>query len=213
MHAELQLVISAGVNTVARAVEGLEAGEIEISGGETSVVADDDALNVSSPDTGSAAMTLLISGGTLTATGGGDGIDVNGTWTMTGGTVVAAGPAAGGDGAIDADGGIQISGGTLVALGGSPSVPTDAGQSAAQFSLAAAEGDELVLTDTAGTTLASVVAPASAASVIVSAAGVASGSTYTLSAGGTAATATAGELTGTMGGGMGGGGQGGPGRP
>jgi hypothetical protein len=213
VHADLQLVISAGVNVVSRAVEGLESGDIEISGGETSVVADDDAVNVSTPDAGSAAMTLLISGGTLTAIGGGDGIDVNGTWSMTGGTVVAAGPAAGGDGAIDADGGIQISGGTLVALGGTPSVPTDAGQSAAQFSLTVAEGDELVLTDAAGTTLATVVAPASAASVIVSAAGVASGSAYTLTASGTTVTATAGELTGTMGGGGMGGGQGGPGRP
>jgi len=62
---------------------------------------------------------LHINGGTLTVNAGGDGLDANGSITMTGGTVIVNGPTNNGNGALDYDGTFVISGGYLVAAGSS----------------------------------------------------------------------------------------------
>lgn len=49
----------------------------------------------------------------------GDGLDSNGSITMTGGDVTVNGPVNGGNGAIDSAGSFDISGGTLLAIGSS----------------------------------------------------------------------------------------------
>ena len=61
--------------------------------------------------------TILISGGTLTVSAGGDGLDSNGTLTVTGGTVYVEGPTDSGNGALDYGSSASISGGTVVAVG------------------------------------------------------------------------------------------------
>ncbi|WP_366292439.1 carbohydrate-binding domain-containing protein [Paenibacillus sp. AN1007] len=62
---------------------------------------------------------LHINGGSLTVNAGGDGLDANGSITMTGGTVIVNGPTNNGNGALDYDGTFVISGGYLVAAGSS----------------------------------------------------------------------------------------------
>jgi hypothetical protein len=62
---------------------------------------------------------LHINGGSLTVNAGGDGLDANGSITMTGGTVIVNGPTNDGNGALDYDGTFVISGGYLVAAGSS----------------------------------------------------------------------------------------------
>ncbi|NTW28868.1 MAG: carbohydrate-binding domain-containing protein [Coriobacteriia bacterium] len=58
---------------------------------------------------------LTINGGTITIDAEGDGLDSNGSITMTGGVVVVHGPTRGGNGALDANGTFNMTGGTLVA--------------------------------------------------------------------------------------------------
>ncbi|WFR63896.1 hypothetical protein P9222_06590 [Paenibacillus amylolyticus] len=50
---------------------------------------------------------------------GGDGLDSNGSITMTGGTVIVNGPTDNGNGPLDYDGTFEMSGGYLVAVGSS----------------------------------------------------------------------------------------------
>ena len=66
---------------------------------------------------------------------GGDGLDSNGSLTVTGGTIVVNGPTSNGNGAIDVNGELLISGGTLLAAGSSGMAETPSAASA-QASLA-----------------------------------------------------------------------------
>jgi len=59
---------------------------------------------------------LAINGGYIAVDALGDGIDINGTVTMTGGTVLVNGPTANNNGALD-HAGFKITGGFLVAAG------------------------------------------------------------------------------------------------
>lgn len=61
--------------------------------------------------------TILISGGMISVTASGDGVDVNGDLEMTGGELYVNGPQSGGDGALDYDGSFTLTGGTVVAVG------------------------------------------------------------------------------------------------
>jgi hypothetical protein len=238
IHADQQLVISAGEIVVTGAVEGLEGGQITVTGGATSITSSDDGLNVSEPDSGTAELTLVISGGTLRVDADGDGLDVNqGTLTQTGGTVVVSGPTRNDNGALDVDGGMTISGGVFLAAGSSgmalaPAAESD--QASVQFTLSAtvAAGTVVTVVDASGEAVATFTTGKQTQSIVYSDASITNGQTYTLVAGGSAgenvlgglsdggspgsetiATAVAGEQTsagmGGPGGGMGGGGTGG----
>lgn len=64
------------------------------------------------------AVTICTSTAVITVIeADGDGVDVNGTIEMTGGTIIVNGPTANMNGALDYDGGFRISGGLLVAVG------------------------------------------------------------------------------------------------
>jgi hypothetical protein len=77
---------------------------------------------------------LYINGGSLLVEAAGDGIDVNGAVEMTGGLVVVNGPTEAMNGALDYDGTFTISGGVLVAAG-SAGMAQAPGQSSSQPSL------------------------------------------------------------------------------
>lgn len=130
------LTISDGSITIEQATEGIESkSDMEISGGTIRILqATDDGLNtgggtaamgfpMQQNDTTTATDTseaeshnLTISGGSLYVCAEGDGIDSNGSITMTGGTVWVSGPVSGGDGAIDFETGMTMSGGSILAL-------------------------------------------------------------------------------------------------
>lgn len=201
VHAELQLVISAGTNTIVEAVEGLEAGQITVAGGDTSVTSNDDGTNVAEPDEGGAEMTMLISGGTLLVDAEGDGLDVNqGALTQTGGTVVVSGPTNGGNGALDADGGTTISGGMLLAVGSAgmavaPSADSDQASVQFTFDQTIAAGTVLTVLDASGNALASFTTDKSTQSLVYSESALVNGEGYTLVSGGSAGAAVVGGLT------------------
>ena len=62
---------------------------------------------------------LTINGGNVYVNADGDGLDCNGSVTMTGGTVIVEGPTNSANGSLDYDGSFTVSGGTLLALGAS----------------------------------------------------------------------------------------------
>ena len=78
--------------------------------------------------------TLTINGGSIVIDSTGDGIDVNGSITMTGGVVVANGPTERMNSALDYDGSFIISGGFLVTAGSSGMAQAP-GESSTQNSL------------------------------------------------------------------------------
>ena len=98
--------------------EGIVSKDVmTINGGDVAVYAYDDALNASN--------NITINGGNIYCYSiSNDGIDSNGTITITGGVVVAAGASSPEDG-IDCDQNtFKITGGIVLGVGGSTSTPT-----------------------------------------------------------------------------------------
>ena len=125
MHADNSLTVNDGAVTVVESHEGLEANLITLNGGTVFVDADDDGLNACK---GNATPMICINGGYAqirTPSGDTDAIDSNGSFVMTGGTVLVLGGAQMGNmaGSVDTDGTISVTGGTIVALGGICGIP------------------------------------------------------------------------------------------
>lgn len=135
IHADDTLTISGGNITLKKSYEGLEAVNINISGGNTRVKASDDGINGAGGNDGSAASggrpgawggmheasnaNVTVSGGYLYIDADGDGLDSNGSFTMTDGTVIVDGPTNGGNGPLDYTSSFTVSGGLLIAAGSS----------------------------------------------------------------------------------------------
>ena len=119
IHADYILNITGGTITIDSSYEGLEATIINISGGYTVVSANDDGINAAKKV--NTTPQINISGGYLevnvSPSGDTDGIDSNGTYTQTGGIVIAKGPNSTNMAALDTDGTAKITGGTLIVLG------------------------------------------------------------------------------------------------
>jgi len=80
--------IDGGVITIQTCTEGIEGTHVQINGGEISIYATDDGINVSQKST--YAMVMEINGGTLTinmASGDTDALDSNGDLYINGGTI------------------------------------------------------------------------------------------------------------------------------
>ena len=125
IHADYTLNISGGTTTVTKAYEGLEGNIINVSDGNTYVYATDDGVNATK---GKVTASITVSGGLLDvevpASGDTDGIDSNGSFTLSGGTVITKGPGSasgsggGGAFALDTDGTVSLTSGTLIVFGG-----------------------------------------------------------------------------------------------
>lgn len=149
IHADTVITISGGQINIQKSYEGIESSDIIIDGGEINVVASDDGINGGGGSdqssvngrsgensfTSSGNNQLTINDGYIVVNAVGDGIDVNGSIVMTGGTVIVNGPTNDGNGALDYDGTFELSGGYLVAAGssGMAQAPTE---SSSQYSIA-----------------------------------------------------------------------------
>ena len=133
LHANTTITINGGSLDILKSYEGLESAMITVNNGMISLNASDDGFNVAGGNDGSAMggrpgqndftatgnYFLNINGGTIVMDAGGDGLDSNGSITMTGGTVLVCGPTSNNNGAVDYNGTFKLTGGLLVAAGSS----------------------------------------------------------------------------------------------
>ena len=223
MHADSRLEIAGGTVSVLNSCEGIEAGEVVISGGVIDVYATDDGLNAAGGKDASSlggrpgmnafdvdsTKTITITGGTIYVNALGDGIDSNGSITMTGGEVYVSGPTDSANGILDFDTTFDISGGTLLGVGSAGMLQIPSGeQGTVVISANGSAGSTVAVRNTAGEVMAEYIAPKNYSIVLFSAPGLVDGETYTaLIDGNEAGSGICGENVagiGGFGGGMGG---------
>lgn len=184
IHADNDISITSGTITIKNAYEGIEAKNITVNSGNLSITTTDDGFNIND-STG----TLSINGGEIYINADGDGLDSNGSIKMTSGTVFVDGPTNDGNGALDYDGEFTISGGTLVAAGSSGMAEaTSAGTQPSilmYFSSTQSAGTQITLKDSDGNTVACYTPSKTFASIAISSPDLKSGSSYTLYSGDT----------------------------
>lgn len=106
--------------TINSSYEGLEAANLNIYSGSITIYSTDDCINAANSDLTGYNFSLDIMGGTLFMyTTAGDGIDSNGTLTISGGKVEVWSGNTADNQPLDADSTISITGGTVFAAGGS----------------------------------------------------------------------------------------------
>lgn len=127
--------------------------------------------------------TILISGGMISVNASGDGVDVNGDLEMTGGELYVNGPQSGGDGALDYDGSFTLTGGTVVAVGSAGMAQGVSDPAIPGAVLNASGSGTLEVLDSAGNVLVRFEALRDYSHVVVYSDRFADGETYTLTMG------------------------------
>ncbi len=134
--------------------------------------------------------SITISAGDITVTAEGDGIDSNGSLTIEGGTVTVNGPSGGGNGSMDVDGTYTITGGEVLTIGTSsmPVNPASGSQAwIALDSVGISSGDSIEISDESGATVYTATASVAGQRIFLSTATLTSGQTYTVRVKGTEA--------------------------
>ena len=186
IHADGQVTVSDGTIVISESYEGIEGSEkVLIAGGRITLTSDDDGLN---------SAVVEISGGHTEIDAEGDGIDSNGTFTVSGGETYVSGPAGDGDGALDYETDAVITGGILIAAGSS-GMTVNFGEKSTQGSIllntgSQKAGTDIVLTDASGTELLSWQSYKSYTSVVISCPEIVQGESYTIKDGTSETTVT-----------------------
>ncbi len=202
IHSDASLVINAGDITIDKSYEGLESAAITINGGSIRLKASDDGLNTSGGSDGSSVNSrpgqnnfdisdgsqLNIHGGYIYIDAQGDGLDSNGDFAMTGGTVIVNGPTNDGNGALDYNGTGTVAGGLLLAAGSSGMAQApgaDSAQASLQLNLGTQKaGTLLCIQNETGEEIITFSPAKDYASLLVSAPRLEQGGTYTVYLGG-----------------------------
>ncbi len=134
---------------------------------------------------------LYINGGTLLVNATGDGLDSNGSIAMTDGIVVISGPTSSADGALDYDGTFTMDGGFLVAAGSSgmlqtPSTSSDQYTISVTFSSTLSAGTFVHIESEGGEEILTFSPAKNYQNVTVCSASIESGETYIISTSGSA---------------------------
>lgn len=199
IHADTNIAINGGNITISESYEGIESGYIEITGGDISIHASDDGINVaessesSSTDTipgqndfravGNSNQKLVIKGGLLSVTANGDGLDSNGSIEISGGEIIIAGPTSGANGILDYDNSLVITGGSLMGYGSSGMdslTMNNATQYMLSFQVSGNKGDKIILKDSNGKECIQTVTTKEYSTVIISLPILEKGKTYSL---------------------------------
>ena len=137
---------------------------------------------------GNSELYIKITGGTLTVSADGDGLDSNGGLLVTGGTTIVYGPTSDGDSALDYDGSAIVSGGTLAAIG-SAGMTESFDDASTQpvityYCTETQSADTIItLTDSDGSALFTVTPEKAYASIVLTCPEMKLDATYTLAAG------------------------------
>ena len=106
--------------TINSCYEGLAGANLLVASGAITIYSEDDCLNAANSDLTGYDFTMDITGGTIWAyAASDDGLDSNGSLTISGGTLTVWTANTADNQALDADGTITVSGGTVFAAGGS----------------------------------------------------------------------------------------------
>jgi hypothetical protein len=175
IHTDTKLEISGGEIVIAKSYEGIEAQDIAISGGYIDITSSDDGLNAAGGSDGnnegdrmwqdrfntSQNVSFVISGGELYVNAQGDGVDSNGSLTISGGAVFVSGPTNSGNGYIDiGEGGctFNMNGGIYLGVGTSGMLVTpsaDSQQNSITASVSGSAGSTVTVKDADGKELVS----------------------------------------------------------
>lgn len=204
IHSDTSLVINNGNIDIKKSYEGIESSYIEINGGDISVVASDDGINVAGGNDSSAIggrqgqnnfssvsnsnRKLVINNGNIKVNATGDGLDSNGSMYIYGGTILVEGPASSGNGALDYDVECVVTGGNIIAYGAggmwqNPSATST--QYTVAYAYSGKSGDNLILKDSSGKEIANITTTKSYGGILFSNSQIQKGETYTLYANGT----------------------------
>lgn len=210
IHADSALTVDGGSINIKKSYEGIESAAITINDGTIRLTAQDDGFNAAGGNDGSSlggrpgqnsfnsdgSNYISITGGYISVTADGDGIDANGALYFKGGTVLVNGPTNNGNGAMDYDGTCEITGGVLVAAGSSGMAQAP-GNTSAQNSLIVfyssmqKAGTLVTLADEKGNSILTFAPSKDYQSIVISTPKLEQGKTYTLISGGT----SSGQLT------------------
>ncbi len=207
VHADDTLTITDCDMNISKSYEGLEAQKLYVKGGTIVLNATDDGLNASggtdsSGTTGgrdgmfggkrqsSGNGVIEISGGNLTIYASGDGLDSNGTLTISDGYIYVANPNAGDTSIIDADVSPVITGGTFVSTGSTTKMAQTFASSSTQGVITCTTGTQspgsvVTVKDSNGNSVISYEVEYSCAMVIISSPDIVKGDAYTLTIGST----------------------------
>jgi len=151
---ETDVVVTGGDITVADSDEGIEAVTVVVSGGTVDLTSSDDGLNASSGTEarGDDGSVLVVEGGDVTIDALGDRFDSNGSASVTGGNLTVWGPTNDGNGALDVNGTFTVDGGRVLAVGsaGMAVSPSGGAQGFVAVLASGAGGDEVSIVDAAG---------------------------------------------------------------
>lgn len=171
------------INTFGQEAEGMESkSNMTINGGNIEIEAYDDCIN--------ASKSIVINGGSIYCySTTNDGVDSNGTLTITGGTIVSVGSASPEEGFDCDQNTFKITGGTLIGIGGATSTPTSSvcTQNSVIYSGSnISQNSSFNITSSAGKNVLTYVIPKSLNSITIlfSSPDLENGSSYTISKGG-----------------------------
>ncbi|MGN1235603.1 MAG: carbohydrate-binding domain-containing protein [Christensenellaceae bacterium] len=198
IHADGVLTVSGGTVNILRCYEGLEGKDVILSGGTVNLTSVDDGINATGsassflafprPGFGSATDgSILISGCNLYVNAGGDGIDCNGTLTITGGSVLIDGPSSSANGALDYETGGTVTGGEVLAIGASGMAQTlsSSTQGVIAYTSTTQPAGTAIVLSCGDEILFSVTAAKSFSSLVMTSPRIEQGKTYTLTLGNT----------------------------
>ena len=222
MHADEDMTVNAGTINIAKSYEGIEGLNVYINGGDIYVKASDDGINAAggTDQSGfggsgqdmfggrgnkmggqggfggmsSGNSTLVISGGNIHINANGDGIDANGSFSMTGGYVIVCGPTQGDTSVLDFDATGSITGGTFIGSGASMMAQSFSSSEQGVISLSVGSrsaGTEISVSDASGNTVLSYTPELPYQIVILSSEDLVSGQSYTVNIGSQSASVTA----------------------
>ncbi len=223
IHADTDLAISGPATklTINQSYEGMEATNIVITDGTISIIATDDGINAaggvntasvgSRPGQGAFSASIgsiKISGGTIYIKMSGDGLDANGSLSITGGSITVSGANSGDTSILDFDSTGTISGGTFIGTGASgmaQNFSSSSTQGAMMVNASGSTGTTIRLADASGNILVSYTADQAFSCVIISCPGIVKGGTYTLTVGSSTTSITMGSTVYSSGNSFGGG--------
>jgi hypothetical protein len=180
IHSDRAFTMNGGTVMINRAEEGIEAAQINITGGNIAISSFEDGINVS--DGAYNADSYNQSGGRVYINSAADGLDSNNAVNITGGTLIIEGPTARDNAAIDYDRTFNIDGGTVIAVGskGMNVYPTGGSQTFISANIVANSGCTVVARDTDGNEIAAIVLSKPIENVFMSTSALTAGETVNI---------------------------------